>query len=276
MTSKTRIAANSIDQIFGALFGDSPDYEAVSQALISEDFHSAFKRVRKIMSNMENPVKGLESKIRKHLPGLDLSGLDREAIRSGNYDSVFKFLEDLITGEQTLNAYAQNTTAVAKIICGSLINYNGDRNSMEGIITRVAAYTHGLPGHQGYDIPGTVGIWHSNAQGGYDVALISAHPDIGDKTGAIAIFSIKPFVKRKYGHTITGKSAIANQWGFKDPGSYDQQVQRPSSPLQIILRQAGVPIIVNGARYKATPEGEIKEAGQGDDELLGCYKLVRV
>ncbi len=280
-----------IEKALDACFGNVVD-DNVRGLLNGGDFRGAAAALKEVVS-VRGPVGGLEKAVQERFPGVDTS-LVRSAMESAQYgvvvDSIIGLSEKYsggqdnsasnntgdqcspITPNRVFNPYEGNPLAVALKLCGSILKYNGN----EALITKVSGWSAVGGDDQRFPIaePGTIGTWHSNAYGGYDVGIVSAHE--ADGTGIVAFYGLKPIVDGKVRAELKSKNKIANEWGFTDSGVYGRNlVTSTGLPMEIEFRQGGQ-INVGGKIFKIEMEGTERErTAKSGDMMLGTYKLVK-
>ncbi|GEM_PF-5205039 len=248
-----------VAKVAGMYLGKMQGIEKVQEELSSGNFSAdQQKKIREIIEK-EGPIGGIAAAVTKAYSP-ELGEKVKKAMESGAYSTVIALVQradqsrivadierDL---QNTGNSYAEDPKKVAEALCGAMLTYKGKQGTIGGIISRTEAWTEVGGEDQTFPKaePGTIGVYHSNKMGGYDVALIVAHTP--GSTGIVTITGMRLVNDKKkiVGKEITGKTAIVEQWGFNDKRIYEKMIQTPGIPLQItndrLLAYGGIDTVI--------------------------------
>ena len=276
-----------VEKALDACFGDIVD-DNVRGLLRDGDYRGAASAFKQVVS-VRGPVGGLEKAVSERFPGADTS-LIRGAMQQAEYGVVVDNIVQLATAtiaqptisepvatestsqSRIINPYENNALLVAKNLCGSIISYEGN----EALISKISGWSAVGGDDQTFPtaVPGTVGSWHSNAYGGYDIGIISAH-NVGE-SGIVAFYGLRPIIDGKVKGEVTSKNKIASEWGFMDTGVYGRNlVSDPSVSMKIRLNDSDM-VKVGNNEFRVVMEGTEKErTTKSGDMMLGTYKLVK-
>ena len=192
MTKKDERVAEAVVAFLSGLYkGRIP--KGVVDLIREGDYESASRLFRD---------RGLVKLICDESPHADRTSIER-LLRDGNFDSFLDKIQ---------NPLETNVTNAALLLLGSVLEYK-PRN-IRAVICKTTAwdYVGGSDQTTTQAKPGTIGVYHADKMGGYDIALISAHER--GRNGAVAIWEIRYLDGERLGPKISVKSRIADELGF--------------------------------------------------------------
>ena len=273
---------NVIADALTRCLGSFPGHDEMRKILCGGDLDVGAGRVREILEK-RGPVGGLAAAVMSAFPDAGEKAV-REALTKGDYGTFVGQLTELardgyvIGGgtDRVVNPFAQPTLDAAKLLCGSVVVYEARRGgpTKDAVISRISAWKEvgGADQTIPQAEPGTAGAWHSNKMGGYDVAIIAAHPR--RQTGIVAIYAVRPLDNGRLEAEVNKKTQIANDFGFTNARVTGQNVLDTNTPLSVRMRDGKTDIVtLDGVEYEVAQEKDPKEGGS--DIMLGSFKLSR-